>query len=159
MQGTEQEIVNKLADRFAYLQDWCRVTRPHRIFAEVPRQNALRVIAYAKEALHFGSLCTITGLDTGENFQLIYHLANSGGVVLNIKASAPKSAPFFDSVTELYHGAMLYEIEACNLLGIQIKGVPADIKYPLPDDWPDGQYPLRKDWNGQMPDPGQEGEC
>lgn len=147
MQENTQQIVNELTERFTFLQNWCRTTRPRRIFAEVPRQNVMKVIAYAKDVLRFGSLCTITGLDTGGDYELIYHLANEKGVMLNIRTSAPKTDPVFNTVTEYYHGAALYEIEACNLLGLHINGVPEDIRYPLPDDWPDGQYPLRKDWN------------
>lgn len=158
MEERTQRIVNDLTERFTFMQDWCRATRPRRISAEVPRQNVIKVIAYSKDILHFGSLCTITGLDNGGNYDLIYHLADEQGIVLNIKISAPKTDPVFDTVTEYYHGATLYEIEACNLFGLIIKGIPEDIRYPLPDDWPNGQYPLRKDWE-QTPGSGPEGVC
>ena len=81
---------------------------------------------------------------------MIYHFAN-GGIVLNLKAFAPKTDPVFETVTGLYEGATMYELEAHNLLGLTVKGIPEDIKYPLPDDWPEGQYPLRKDWKKEMP--------
>ena len=33
---------------------------------------------------------------------------------------------------------------------MQVQGLPPGNRYPLPDDWPQGQYPLRKDWNVSM---------
>jgi Ni,Fe-hydrogenase III component G len=27
-----------------------------------------------------------------------------------------------------------------------VTGLPEGSRYPLPDNWPEGQYPLRKDW-------------
>jgi Ni,Fe-hydrogenase III component G len=38
------------------------------------------------------------------------------------------------------------------MLGVNVEGLPEGKRYPLPDDWPDGQYPLRKDWNKKMLD-------
>jgi membrane-bound hydrogenase subunit beta len=155
----EEDIVKSLTGKFAYLQDKCKVTRVRRIFAEAPRENILELIDYIKNTLKFGSLCTITGLDAGEDYQVIYHIANDEGIVLNLKTNAPKPDPIFDTVTEFYNGAVLYEIEIRNLLGVDITGIPTDIRYPLPDGWPDGQYPLRKDWTPIAPEIKQEGEC
>lgn len=155
----EEDIVKSLTGKFACLQDKCKVTRVRRIFAEAPRENILELVDYIKNTLKFGSLCTITGLDAGEDFQVIYHLASDEGIVLNLKTNASKSDPVLDTVTEFYNGAILYEIEIHNLLGVDIKGIPADIRYPLPDGWPEGQYPLRKDWTQVAPEIKQEGEC
>jgi len=38
------------------------------------------------------------------------------------------------------------------MLGVQIEGLPPGKRYPLPDNWPAGQYPLRKDWKTEMLD-------
>jgi NADH-quinone oxidoreductase subunit C len=32
------------------------------------------------------------------------------------------------------------------MFGIEFKGHPNLAKLELPEDWPEGQYPLRKDW-------------
>jgi membrane-bound hydrogenase subunit beta len=36
------------------------------------------------------------------------------------------------------------------LLGAQVEGLPQSSRYPLPDNWPKGQFPLRKDWKAEM---------
>lgn len=156
MLDREEAIKQSLLDKFDFLKDKVEVKRERRLTAEASREKALEVMAYLKNELGFASLCTITALDSGDNFEMIYHLSDDR-VVLNLKTSAPKTAPVFDTVTGLYEGATMYELENHNLLGVQINGIPGDIKYPLPDDWPQGQYPLRKDWKKEIPAPAVEG--
>lgn len=152
----ENDIKRQVEEKFDFLRDKCTVRRERRLWADVPREKLLDVMAFLKNDLGFESLCTITALDSGENFEMVYHLAN-GGIVLNLKTSAPKGDPVFGTVTGLYEGATMYELEAHNLMGIHIKGIPEEIRYPLSDDWPEGQYPLRKDWNRE-PAGGGQGE-
>jgi len=33
-----------------------------------------------------------------------------------------------------------------DLFGAKVEGLPEGPRYPLPDDWPKNQFPLRKDW-------------
>ena len=140
----EESIIRQLTGKFDVAA--ATIQRQRRIWAEAPREKFVEVLTFLHDKLGFGSLCTVTGLDVGEQFQLTYHLADDHGIVLSIKESAPKSDPVFDTVTDLYKGGILYELEARNLLGLTIRGIPEDIRYPLPDNWPEGQYPLRKDW-------------
>lgn len=142
--NNEQEIARILTEKFPFIE--CGVTRARRIFVQVSRKNVIELIEFAKNALRLDFLCAITGLDIGDDIQLIYHIAGDDGILLNVKTSAPKTEPIFDTVTKVFNGATLYELEVHNLLGAVIKGIPGDISYPLPDGWPEGQYPLRKDW-------------
>ena len=145
----EEAIVEKLKQRFSDLAPV--IQRERRIWAEVSREKFLEVLGFLCKELGFYSLCTVTGLDCEDQFQLIYHVAESGskdgGIIFSLKESAPKSDPVFDTATELYKGGTLYELEARNLLGLTIRGIPDDIRYPLPDSWSEGQYPLRKQWH------------
>jgi membrane-bound hydrogenase subunit beta len=152
--NSEEEITKVFSEQFPFIE--CSIARARRIFITVPRENALEVIEFAKNTLKFNFLCTITGLDAGDDIQLIYHVSDEEGVVLNVKTNAPKAEPVFDTVTKIFNGAVLYELEIRNLLGADIKGIPDDISYPLPDNWPAGQYPLRKDW--KKPDSEPKGE-
>ena len=145
----EEAIVRKLIERFDYLAP--SIQRARRIWAEAPREKFIEVLRFLRDDLGFISLCTVSGLDLGDQYQLIYYLAESGGkdggVVFCLKENAPKSDPVFETATDLYKGGMLYELEARNLFGLTIRGIPDDIRYPLPDHWPEGQHPLRKEWN------------
>ena len=155
----EESIVKSLTERFKSLEGKCEITRARRIFVSAPREEITAIADFLKNGLKFGWLCTITGLDAGDDYQLIYHIANDDGIIVNVRINAPKSDPAVETVSGVYEGCALYEIEIRNLLGADIRGVPEDIRYPLPDGWPEGEHPLRKDWKGELPEIKQEGEC
>jgi len=154
MLDKEEDIVKRLTERFDCVT--AAVQRGRRIWGEAPRERFIEILTYVRDELCFGSLCTVTGLDMGGRYELIYHLADDSGVILSLKETAPKSDAVFDTATDLYKGGMLYELEARNLLGLTIREIPEDIRYPLPDNWPEGQYPLRKDWAGLAKKEGNE---
>ena len=145
----EEAIVKTLTERFADIT--AAVQRERRIWAQAPREKFLDVLTCLRDELDFTSLCTVTGLDMGEEFQLIYHVAREDGIVASLKENAPKSDPVFETASDLFKGGVIYELEARNLLGLHIPGIPPSIRYPLPDNWPEDSYPLRKDWAAPTP--------
>jgi membrane-bound hydrogenase subunit beta len=148
--GEEENIKQQLTQRFGFLSDKITVQRTRRIFAIVPANNFRQVFEYAIKELGFVILCTITGLDEGPTLGFIYHLARENGIILNLHVSVPKENPVIQTVTAHFPAADAYERELVDLLGAQVEGLPAGNRYPLPDDWPAGQYPLRKDWKGKV---------
>ena len=56
----------------------------------------------------------------------------------------------FKTVISYFPDAEIYEREVVDLFGVTIEGLPPGNSYPLPDDWPKGQYPLRKDWKPEL---------
>jgi membrane-bound hydrogenase subunit beta len=150
MLSKETMIQQELCERFDCLKDQVRIQRVRRIFAHVPAAELPAVFEYAVNKLDFCILATITGLDEGPNLGVIYHLAQEDGIVLNLATSVPKVQPVVPTVTPYFPAADAYERELKDLLGFQIEGLPPGNRYPLPDDWPDGQHPLRKDWSADM---------
>ena len=148
----EAEIQSQLLQKFAFLEGKVRVARARRVFAEAPADKVGEVFAHATGAMGFTILCTITGLDLGENLGVIYHLARPSGEVLNLSTAVPKTQPVLQTVSGQFPAADCYERELVDLLGFQVRGLPAGNRYPLPDGWPAGQYPLRKERKAQMLD-------
>ncbi len=143
-------VLEQLRKQFPVLAEEGDVTAKRRVFIAVPLELLLDVLRYANDELGFTSLCTITGMDSGEHYEFIYHLAHENGVMLNVKVKAPKGNPVVPTVLDIYNGATFYEREIEGLLGVTVKGLPEGRPYPLPDNWPKGQYPLRKDWTPDM---------
>jgi len=54
-------------------------------------------------------------------------------------------------VLAIFPGAVSYEKELEDMFGIKVEGLPPGRRYPLPDDFPTDQYPLRKDWKFVQP--------
>ncbi|MDD4891900.1 MAG: NADH-quinone oxidoreductase subunit C [Phycisphaerae bacterium] len=123
-----------------------RVPRARRIFWNVPYAEFARVFEAVTGPMKFTILCTMTGLDLGDNLGVIYHLARTSGVTLSLGTQVPKDAPVLQTISHVFPAADLYERELIDLLGIQVQGLGEGPRYPLPDGWPAGQYPLRKDW-------------
>jgi Ni,Fe-hydrogenase III component G len=146
----EQTIQADLLARFPALRDKIRVARPRRVWVDVEADQFGEVFDHLVGQMGFSILCTITGLDEGEKLGLIYHLARTTGHVLNLHVRVPKDKPEVRSIIARFPAAEAYEREVADLLGFQVKGLPEGNRYPLPDNWPQGQFPLRKDWKIDM---------
>lgn len=147
MSGTkEEEIQSQILAQYPFLEGQLRVQRARRLWLETPPEKFDAVFNGLAEKFGFKILCTITGLDEGESFAVIYHLAKEDGTVASLKVRIARQDPRWKSVGEKFPGGIIYEREIADLLGIKIEGLPPGPRYPLPDDWPEGQYPLRKDW-------------
>lgn len=144
--GNEETIKAELLQKFPQLEGKCEIIRQRRITLEVDRSRLIELLNFSCSELKFNILCTITGLDVGDDLQFIYHIANKEGIVINVKTNAPKTDPVISTVLGIYNGATFYERELEDLLGAKVEGLPEGRHYPLPDNWPKGQYPLRKDW-------------
>jgi membrane-bound hydrogenase subunit beta len=146
----DNDIVAELVGKFACLQGKMRIQRDRRIFVEVPAADFAEVFAHLYGPMKFMMLTAITGMDQGANLAAMYHLARASGVVLSLSVAVPKEKPVLQTVTGYFPAAECYERELIDLLGMQVEGLPPGPRYPLPDGWPAGQYPLRKDWNAKM---------
>ncbi len=142
----EEKIKRQLIEKFSYLTDKINVARIRRIFADAPAAGFADVFNYAVDKLGFVILAMITGLDEGPTLGVLYHLAKENGIMLNLHISVPKENPVIKTISTRFPAADAYERELVDLLGFQVEGLPAGNRYPLPDGWPAGQYPLRKDW-------------
>jgi Ni,Fe-hydrogenase III component G len=60
----------------------------------------------------------------------------------------PYHDPRLPSICPLIPSATLYERELIEMFGFVIEDTPDPARLLLPDDWPDGVYPLRKAFEG-----------
>ncbi|MCL2878399.1 MAG: NADH-quinone oxidoreductase subunit C [Acidobacteria bacterium] len=145
--ANEQAIQAELQEKFPYFNEKINISRDRRLWAEIGSANFSEAFDYIVKKMDFAMLSLITGLDSGDNLEFIYHLARRDGTTLNLKTFVPKTNPVHKSVVvDYFPGAELYERELVDCFGAIIEGLPEGNRYPLPDDWPEGQYPLRKDW-------------
>jgi Ni,Fe-hydrogenase III component G len=130
------------------LTNWiieARTPEANRFDIVLDRENLLAALAALVEA-RWGYFITVTGLDQGESFELLYHLA-SGAAVLTLRVSLPRAEPTVNSITSVVPSAVVYERELKEMFGLTIIGLPELGHLFLPDSWPEGVYPLRKDAN------------
>jgi membrane-bound hydrogenase subunit beta len=128
-----------------------QVKRDRRIFISVPKTDLIKTINILSNELNVQHLSTITARDTGSELEILYHFLLKG-VVITVRTACSRDDPTVDTIVDIFPGAVLYERELNDILGIVPKGHPDLRRLVLPDDWVGG-YPLRKDWK-----PPQESE-
>lgn len=86
-------------------------------------------------------------------YRLSYIFAPSDGGWLTLEALIDPAEPVFPSVTPLVPAAHWYEREVQDMFGLTAEGHPDPRRLVHHDDWPDGAYPLRKDFDPSTPVP------
>ncbi len=108
--------------------------------------EAVRTLYYE----HDGWLSTMAGNDERSlngTYGLYYVLSMEGAekshVIVHVMV--PEDSLEFPSVTPKVPAAVWYEREVRDMFGLRPVGLPDERRLVLPDDWPEGLYPLRKD--------------
>jgi len=147
---TDAEIIEKLkADLGGKIADLAN-PGPRRLFLKILAADLPAVTKTLRDGYGVVFLSTITGLDKGETFELIYHFSTPEQDI-NLRTEVPRTSPHLASISDLIPGAVLYERELQDMFGIVVDHIPDPRRLVLPDDWPEGQYPLRKDWKHERP--------
>jgi len=126
------------------------LTAPRRIQLRVAREQLNDVLTFLKEQFGFTHVGTISGVDLGDQFEVIYHMSNDISTV-NVRILTPRGEPKIPSICAVIPGAILYERELQDMFGLVVENIPDPRPLLLADDWPAGQYPLRKDWQYERP--------
>jgi len=147
---TDAEIIEKLkADLGGKIAEISNPGR-RRLFLKVAPADLVSVTETLRDKYGLVFLSTISGLDTGEAFELIYHFSTPE-TDFNLRTEIPRADPHIASISPLIPGAILYERELQDMFGIVVDDIPDPRRVILPDDWPEGQFPLRKDWKHERP--------
>ena len=140
------ELVNDLQKRLESFAVKIFVRSWRRIYIDVGPQYTREVNRIIFEEFE-GRLATATGMDTPDRIEVLYHyLVDGEGVVLTIRTWAMKPECVLDSVATIFPGANFIEREIQDLLGVRFRNHPDPRRLILADHWPEGVYPLRRDY-------------
>lgn len=138
-----EEVVERIRGRLANELVCFEMRKPSRAWARVDKQHMRQVAATLREL--GGRLATMTGLEVRDGIEVNYHFCfDHDNLVLTVKALAPWPEPSIDSLGQDIPGALWIEREINDLLGLEFDNHPDMRRLILPDDWPEGAYPLRK---------------
>ena len=88
-----------------------------------------------------------TGVDTPTAIEVLYHWAlDSLGCVVTVRTRLNRENPEIESIAPLCPAAEWIEREMWELLGIRFRNHPDLRHLLLRDDWPEGKFPLRRDY-------------
>jgi len=133
-------IKNNLADAVVDL----KVPRTKKAYIFLKPERHRDAVSLLLKKVADTELSTITGVDLGNEIELNYHMVCEGTITL--KNRVPKEKPVTKTITDILPGANLYEREVFDLLGVDFEGHPNLERLLLPENWPQGNYPLRRDW-------------
>ncbi len=138
----KDRIKEKLADKIILWDE----KSSRRIYICVRKEDLFEAAKFLFKDLGL-RLSTASGTDTPENFEILYHFSfDKTGEMFSLRVELEdKKHPQVDSITPIFPGAEWIEREIWELLGIDFKGHPNLKRLLLADDWPDGEYPLRKE--------------
>ena len=117
-----------------------------RVYADVPPEHSLEANRILFDEFR-GRLATASGRDTRDRIEVLYHYClDALNVVVTVRTWGLKPDPEVDSVAQIFPGANFIEREMFDLLGIRFRNHPDPRRLILSDDWPEGVYPLRRDY-------------
>jgi membrane-bound hydrogenase subunit beta len=107
--------------------------------------------------IRFPHFAVIAGNDLGDEIELLYILSvfygtKFGEYMITFGVRLPKTDLTVPTITDLIPGALLSEREKQEFFGITVTDIPDGRRLFLPDDFPQGVYPWRKDETGIRPE-------
>jgi len=119
---------------------------PRRIYVKAHPKDIVAVaeILFWDLGLRFA---TATGAQLENGFEILYHFSfdKTGHMITVRTLLESKDNPETESITPVFKAAEWIEREMHEILGINFKNHPNLTHLLLVDDWPEGEYPLRKD--------------
>jgi Ni,Fe-hydrogenase III component G len=120
---------------------------PKRVYIEIKPESIKKVAAYVFKDL--GARFNIaSGVDLRNHMEILYHfILEDINLLISFRVKLlDKSKMEVDSLAPVFEGANWVEREIHELLGINFKGHPDLRRLLLPEAWPEGVYPLRRDY-------------
>jgi NADH-quinone oxidoreductase subunit C len=141
-----EELLNSIKNRFKHsIKDFLDKT-PKRVYIEIDPKDIKEVIKYLFVDLE-ARFNIASGVDTRFNIEILYHFTIERlNLLISIRVKLDREKPRIDSITPLMKGAEWIEREMHELIGIDFIGHPNLKRLLLPDEWPQGVFPLRQDY-------------
>jgi len=132
---------------------------PHRHYIEVKKEDLRESakILFRDLGLRF---CIATGLDNVKNMEVLYHFSDDKtGVIYSLRVFTDREKGDIPTISDIIKGSRWIEREMRELLGINFPGNKDTRRLLLDPTWPEGVYPLRKDYEYGRKEPLPEDSC
>ena len=143
---TREEVLGDLRKKFK--DDIVEILdeRSKKVYIEIKQESLVKVASYIFKDLK-ARFNTASGVDVRNHMEILYHfLIEDINLLISLRVKLQKPKLEIDSLAPVFEGANWIEREMHEILGINFKGHPDLKRLLLPDDWPDGVYPLRRDY-------------
>ena len=136
-------LIEKIKEKFGGQVEIFEKSR-RRIYVTISKTQAKELVRYLFRDLK-ARFSIATGIDIRPGVEILYHLAfDELGVMVSVRVLVEKPALKMDSFTDFMPASDWIEREIHEMLGVDFVGHPNLTKLLLPDDWPEGEHPYRK---------------
>lgn len=116
-----------------------------RVYVTIKKEILPKIVKYLFNDVK-ARFSIASGVDTRKAIEILYHFSiDEIGLIVSLRVIADKPGPEVESLTSIMKCAEWIEREIHELLGVDFKGHPNLTHLLLKDDWPEGNYPLRRD--------------
>jgi NADH-quinone oxidoreductase subunit C len=147
------KIIDELKKKFGEKIATPELVRQHRILVTTKKENVIEIAQFFKERYDLNYVISVSGVDYPEEnrFVVVYHVSSMSEdghlpLVLILKIPVDRQTPHIPSLIPIWKSAEWHERETWELFGIEFEGHPKLERLLLYDEWPENQYPLRKDF-------------
>jgi len=143
---TKEEILARIKEKLGgKIVQWTDKS-PRRVYIEVKPEDIPEMSHYLFRELE-ARLSIATGADTPTAIEVLYHWAfDQCGLIFTVRTKLNRDKPVIESIAPICKGAEWIEREMWEMLGITFQNHPDMRHLLLADDWPEGKYPLRRDY-------------
>jgi NADH-quinone oxidoreductase subunit C len=144
---TADEIIKNINDRFGSRILNMSKKSDRRVYIDIYPKDTIELVRYIFKESGF-RFNTASGIDDFDAFEILYHFSHdASGITISLRAIIKdKQDPHVDTITNVTRSAWWIERELHELFGIGFDGNTDLRPLLLPDDWPKGVYPLRKEF-------------
>ncbi|MFH1957112.1 MAG: NADH-quinone oxidoreductase subunit C [bacterium] len=119
---------------------------PHRHYIEIKKEDLRESVKILFRDSGF-RFCIATGLDNIKNMEVLYHFSDDKtGVIYSLRVFTDRDKGEIPTISDIVKGSRWIEREMRELLGINFSGNNDLRRLLLDPTWPEGVYPLRKDY-------------
>jgi len=122
------------------------VPRERRVMVHIRADRLWEVLGFLHDqgVVHVSTISVVDHIQA-KLFEVLYHLSWENNEI-TVRTEIPRDDPVIPTVSHILPGALTYGREIQDLFGIRVRDIPDPRRIVLPDDWPEGVYPLRKDY-------------
>jgi Ni,Fe-hydrogenase III component G len=143
---TREDLITRLREGLGEKAVAFHEKSPRRYYVEVRPGDVPEATRFIFRELG-GRFQIASGVDTPSAIEILYHWAfDRHDCIVTFRTKLDRQAPEIDSLAAICKATEWIEREIAELLGVAFRNHPDPRHLLLGDDWPGGQYPLRRDY-------------
>lgn len=143
---SETELAGELRSNLGEKALELKQSSANNIFVTIKPEDITEAVKTVWDGMQ-SRFAIVTGMDVPGAIELLYHFVfDEQHTMVTLKTRVDKPTPEIESITPILPGAEWIEREVHDLLGVNFRNHPNLTRLILSDDWPEGVYPLRKEF-------------